>query len=411
MDPQNPDHEERFLIRERCRRHSTIVAALLGGSQLYCGLENEETRQSSDWDGALIVAKKLDIFGLVNRNRQALMDMFDMTSEEDPRLCVPDPMSERWDDFDAVRFVGYTESGTRKSVKILSLACFSGSKPSLNILSFKDKRVYEGLTADASRHYRNHQATRLEGSLCILHDQWIFQSEPDICAHGGNISCAAFGVTANLLMSGAWLLGETPHGHSVQTRLLNEHTLASGRHATTQSFARSLRFSLKYRQWLEQRLNFLNSSISIPARCGCVCNSSRFLYGSIPRTYTERLPERQSQIRRLPSDLQLSPTTHNPASEPPVTLSIFTSNSVKYIASLTSDSMVGSIIKVFCKRSKFQDQEIWGARQAALFYPLVQIPVVSLSGDLLYPFFEGWSEAERRLCSSKVLGVIGSKQK
>lgn len=98
--------------------------------------------------------KKLDIFGLVNRNQQALMDMFDMTSEEDPRLCVPDPMSKRWDDFNAVRFVGYTESGTKKSVKILSLACFSGSKPSSNILSFKDKRVYEGLTADASRYYR-----------------------------------------------------------------------------------------------------------------------------------------------------------------------------------------------------------------------------------------------------------------
>ena len=56
-----------------------------------------------------------------------------------------------------------------------------------------------------------------------------------------------------------------------------------------------------------------------------------------------------------------------------------------------------SAIEVFCKRSQFQEQEIRGAEQAALFYPQVQIPSISRSGFLLYPFFKGRTEAEHRL--------------
>ena len=167
MNPLHPYDGGQFLLRERCRRETTAVAALLGGSQIYRDPGSECPQHSSDWDGALLLARKLDIFALMNQHRQALMKMFDIIQEECPHLCVPDPSSDRWDDFDAVRFVGFTKAGSRKSVKILSQDYFLESKTAFNILSFKDKRVFKRSTSQATMYYRIHQATRLEdGPMC-----------------------------------------------------------------------------------------------------------------------------------------------------------------------------------------------------------------------------------------------------
>ena len=341
-----------------------------------------------------MLVRKLDIFILVNEHRQTLMEMFDIVREEYPRLCVPDPASERWDEFDAVRFVGFTKAGSKKSVKILSQEYFSGSKTALNILSFKDRRVYERSTSQATMYYKIHQATRLEDGQCILHDQWIFKPDPSYCAHGNDISPTSFGITADLLVSGTWLFGESSCGQLILKRLLQEYAAASNRHATVESLARFTRFSPKHRQWLAERLAALNASIALPNYCGCVYTRDCFVYGSTTSIHSKLPSERSSRVKLLPPDIPLSYKTENLPSRPNHTLPFFTSNSINDIITIPANSVEGSAIKVFCKRSNYQEQEVRGAQEAALFYPLVQIPSISLSGHLLYPLFVGRTEAE-----------------
>lgn len=396
MDSLYLDRGEKFLVRECCRRESTVVAALLGGSQIYRDSGSEHRQRSSDWDGVLLLATKLDIVALVNDHRQTLVEIFEITHEECPHFRVPDPSSENWDNFDAVRFVGFTNAGTRKSVKILSREYFSGPKTALNILSFKDKRVFEGSLLQATLYYRIHQATRLEDGLYILHDQWIFKPDPSFCVHGNDISPTSFGITADLLASGAWLFGETSCGQLIQTQLLEQYAAASNKHATLESFARFHKFSDSHRKWLGDRLAALNASIPVPIHCGCVYTSNCFAYGTTTDVHSKLPPQSRSRARCLPPDLRLSCEMDNPPSRPTSTLSIFTSNSENYVTTMPAMSVKDPAIEVFCKRSQFQEQEIRGAQQAALFYPQVQIPSISQSGHLLYPLFKGQSEAEHR---------------
>lgn len=90
-------------------REPDILGILLGGSVEYRHIWNGDLSGASDWDGAIFMATKLDIFELVNNNRQRLVNMFAIAQEECPAFYVPSPSSEAWPDFDAVRFVGYTE--------------------------------------------------------------------------------------------------------------------------------------------------------------------------------------------------------------------------------------------------------------------------------------------------------------
>lgn len=268
-----------FVALEWPIREPDILGILLGGSVVYRHIWNGDLSGASDWDGAIFMATKLDIFELVNNNRQRLVNMFAIAQEECPTFYVPSPSSEAWPDFDAVRFVGYTPFGLRKSIKILSMEYFSGSRTSLNILSFKDRRVFERLSSDGSRSYRVHQATRLEDGLHILHDQWVFRADPSYCAHGHELAHAAFGISTDLLMTGTWLHGGDTIERMVLNRLLQNYSALSQKHAMPDCFARSDQFDVGYRQWLAGRLETLNRLI--PLRCHCACESgdSRFLYG------------------------------------------------------------------------------------------------------------------------------------
>ncbi|KAL8847763.1 MAG: hypothetical protein Q9221_007211 [Calogaya cf. arnoldii] len=169
-------------LDDNCLEHPTIVAVLLGGSSIYRG-RDEGGR--ADWDGAIIVSKKLDIVQLVNEQRQRsnLMHILGIVEEEHPDLRVPDESSPHWNHFDCVRFAGFDRLQAKRSVKILSLDYFSEAKSSIHILSYKDKRVFEAFKPPGTRFYRVQQATRLEGGLYILHDQWVYTTPPSLCGH------------------------------------------------------------------------------------------------------------------------------------------------------------------------------------------------------------------------------------
>lgn len=272
-----------------------------------------------------------------------------------------------------------------------------GNETVLNILSFKDRRVYESLLSRNKSYYRIQQATCLESDLCILHDQWIFQAQTSFCMHGNSNSRTAFGVTADLILTGAWLFGEVSCRKIVQEKLLQAFTVAAKKPATVENFARCHRFSQNHLEWLDNRLKRSNPSIDLSDCCDCSETDSLFLYGtnsSIPAS--ARLGTR-SRIRYLPLKLAASGKIQETTAISQRAFSIFSSNSINRVAAVALGSDKYSVTKVFCKHSPSQAQEIWGAEQAALYFPLVQIPRLHASGCLLYPFFEGRSEAERRL--------------
>ena len=397
MDLWRAQYKRHQSLYEDLAGKVSLVAALLGGSQLYYASDSHDSRNISDWDGALFVAKKLDIVVLVNEYRQLLMDLLDVRNEEYPPLCVPGPSSSQWDKFHAVRFAGFTETGAKKSVKILSKDYFMENETHLNILSFKDRRVYESFALRNKFYYRIQQATCLENDLCILHDQWIFQAQNKVCVHGNINSRTAFGVTADLIMTGAWLFGEDFCGQFVQKKLLQAFTTAAKRPATVENFARCCRFSQSHVRWLGDRLKRLSPSIDLSDRCGCSETESLFLYGTNSNKPANTTLGTRSRIRCLPKELAVLGKIQEFTARPQRALSIFSSNSINLIATVALDSDKHSKIKMFCKHSPFQAQEIWGANQAALYFPLVQIPRLHASGYLLYLFFEGRSEAERRL--------------
>ena len=376
-----------------------IIAALLGGSNVYRPAEGDSHHRSKDWDGALIVARKIDIFTLVNEHKSALMAMLDIEREEHPSYQVPSPTIARWNDFDAVRFAGFTKAGEKKSVKILSMESFSSpTKTTLNILSFKDKRVFDSSTPQGNIYHRVQQASRIEDGLCILHDQLIFKAGTSFCAHGNDASLALFGPTADLLMSGVWIIGDATYGRSIQSSILRCYATIAGRHATIETMARFPRFSHAHRQRLSDRLLSLNTAIRIPGRCDCIDSDDAFLYGSNHTVASKIDWSERCQERRLPPDYQFNKEVVKSLQGPIIQPSIFSSNSMNWTITLPPPQGTDlEAVKLFCKRSIFAQHERAIAEQAAMFYPHIQVPSVAPSGDLLYPHFEGKSEAELRL--------------
>ena len=147
-----------FLQPTLLPQQPKVLAVLfLSGSRIYhdarpeypsdcdAGQQLQVMESLSDWDGAIVVDTKHDIFTLMNHHRSVLMGMLAIEQEGFPEmeLRVPAPDSTSWLDFDAVRFAGYDSSGAKRSVKVLSMAYFLQSRTSLNTLSRKDRRVYE----------------------------------------------------------------------------------------------------------------------------------------------------------------------------------------------------------------------------------------------------------------------------
>ena len=272
----------KFISLDRLPDLPTIKAVLLGGSSIDSAGKARDERYGRDWDGAIIVSTKLAILYLVNEQRRSLMEILGIVREEYPEFMVPDSSSSRWDQFDAVRFAGFDRLEIKRSVKILSLDYFSKPKASLNILSFKDKRVFEAFAPPGTRFYRVQQASRLEDGLVILHDQWVYAAPATVCVHGEEASFTAFGVTADLLVSGMWLHGHEPYGRLIQGQILASYSALSRRHVTTQSFAKCSQFSTKNISWFTKELTELHSLPGKPLKrlhCQCSFTGKRFLCG------------------------------------------------------------------------------------------------------------------------------------
>ncbi|KAL8355785.1 hypothetical protein RB601_001201 [Gaeumannomyces tritici] len=387
-----------FVDLNRVPALPAILAIFLGGSNLYSAKGNPENHHA-DWDGVIVVRTKLDIFTLVNQRRRDLLALLGIATEEMPEFSVPEPSSPLWDEFDALRIAGFTETHSKRSVKVLSLEYFWGPKSTLNILSYKDKRVYPADDLGTAKISRVQQATRLPSGLLVLHDQLVYQSPPTACVHGHKSSSASFGVTADLIVSGTCLFGNLSYGRQIKSRILSSYSAATQRHATIQSFARHTRFSTDFIDWLSKELSDLNrlDPLTLP-RPSCVCpcfpKNASFLYGTTNTTHELVVQDFSERAKRVPLVVfhlvqqGLFQSHQRPHS-------VFSSNSSTY--EVLVPAVEGDETKLFAKQSRHQLQEISGATTAAIYYPRIHIPRLTSSGNLLYPFFDGITEAELRM--------------
>lgn len=393
------DTGRQFISLDHRPNVPNIIAVLLGGSSIYRG--RDECR-GSDWDGAIVVSTKLEIVRLVNEQRSSLMAMLGIVQEECPELRVPDESSPDWDHFDCIRIAGFDRLQTKRSVKILSLDYFSEPRNSLRVLSFKDKRIFEAYRPPATRFYRVQQATRLEGGLFVLHDQWVYTA-PFTCVHEQDASFAAFGVTADLLVSGFWVQGHDPHGLLIQKYILARYTDISALYANAQTFAKSQRFSHEYCSWLAEELSTLYKQPDMPSerpRCQCCSVKRTFLCGEAITALGQHSTKPPAQSMILSSWSRDSSTQMKTLTSPKrreLPPSPFSSNSTAAEITLPAGTLGAKATRIFCKRCQYPEQEVQGALSAATFGLYVQLPYAMPSGELWYPFFEGKTESELRL--------------
>lgn len=184
----------------------------------------------------------------------------------------------------------------------------------------------------------------------------------------------------------------------MQKRILQNYVAKTHRYATIDNFARSHRFDIKYRQWLSDRLGALNSLIALPSSdCMCEFQGGMFLFGTTPGVYSNLSPDRRCRVKTLPLDAGSLRIDPNFLEERSSLHQVFSSNSVNGSLTVKPGSAACPSMVVFCKSSKFQEHEIRGAKQAALFYPIIQELVLAASGELLYPFLQARTEADHRL--------------
>lgn len=410
MDSLGYAISQRFLsLKDNCLDELGVIALVFSGSTLYHHAENGTLNHASDFDMALFVNSKDDIGSLLGSKRHLLMRVLCIVREEEPPLQLPIDTCPSYEQLDGVRFAGHDAAGLKRSVKILSLEYFRSSSRCINLLSRKDRRVYSGFTLDGFEADRFQQATKLDGGLVLLHDPWLFEKNgmqsPHDKRHGVR---AAFGVTADLLLTGLWFVGEDPFGRDVRRNIIDFASLRTGTaiESGNVSFARSPRFGKVYSDWLSNRWQ----SSTVRARsceeagdCEQPRTGPKFnFYGpmmDLSHLNRHRIPPNIAKLGSAQITLFLNEVAN---SDKIVNLpkTPFSSNSLTSTVALSCRYSEANQLKtvIFCKQTS-QDHlsaECQGALLAASFLPHVQHPR-EIQGRALYPWFSGRSEAELQL--------------
>ncbi|KAG7005780.1 hypothetical protein G7Y79_00018g045870 [Physcia stellaris] len=387
----------------RCGSNLDITGLLVGGSIVYQHIEHGTTDQARDWDGVMVVKSKADILELINisEKRSKLLSVVGIDVEEFSGLVCPSPSSPYWELFDGVRVSGHSRDGVKISVRILSEEHFRDPKAhGDNILSFKDRRIYEFASADGSTRWRVQQATRVDKHLAILHDDWAYLGNEELCEHGRDIKPTVFGVTADIVMTGLWVFEEENIGAVLVERLQHHYKRATGNPVQISTFAAHPRFGDWYRDWIKHRLGALGTSKDL-----CSCHSNTLFVHNKLGLQERCPPERwDSYVARLqpavekhlsqgikPTDVQT--TSHDNDRQ---RYEILSPNSQCQLWKVTSDDEKAASTLIFCKQSVHTTTESVGAEFAAQYYPRVQKPLVISKDKLIYPVFHGRTQAELR---------------
>ncbi|OTA90191.1 hypothetical protein M434DRAFT_14132 [Hypoxylon sp. CO27-5] len=404
-------------------RHPEILAIFLDISQFYrengapsppLQSNQEPQRRPRNWNSAIVVKTKDDIFTLVNEHRKDLMDIIGVVREQctETEFQVPSASSQLWPEFNAVRFAGYDQSSAKRSATILSLDYFSQSKTSLNILSYEDKRIYKVIQSgprSPTITYQIQQATLLPNQLYILHDQWVFQtSKPQ------NISSVTFGPTTDLLVSGACVVGRDQYGLEIKGKLLQHYSQISRQRATPASLGRKEGFTDIYVEWLNQEFDDACPTCNITEPLSTESedhtlspNQPLFSFGETKTIRMIPHHDFSSSANMLPLEVYKKFEDGLISENKTLYNQTRPSRPSPYTVTTTGDP--DTAIEIFCKEGyddkNYTRDEFKRAQSASVFYPRIQVPRISIArDDLLYPFFTGLGQASYRFAYNRVGG-------
>lgn len=329
----------------------------------------------------ILVHQKSDFLTLINGSncfRNEKMILCDFT--------VPGPTDPVWPYFDAIK-ITMLKSKTLKSITFLSLEAFCGPEQSrLNILATDDGRVSQGRHIDGTKITRIHQATCLSNSLVILHEGYVSSSTLTFCKHNRGLRSAVFSSNSQLLMTGKWNYHESTVETTVKTFLGLQLTRVSGQVRTNSS---------REQETVEQKHRI--EILDFKHHCECVPNVSEndVFFAEFANEYCHLPRVSEHLCNKLPDiDASITAMIERPF---PISPSPFALMSESGFIKLQSDE--GVELKVVWKRFHCKDKnqfEIKGSQYASMFYPFVQIPTEIISGELMYPFFNGESQFAKR---------------
>lgn len=390
-----------------------ICAILLGGSTVYRHNELGTLNAANDWDGVIIVQRKLDIVKLINQHRQELCNMLNIKIEEYAALRLPEPVDSLFPTFDGVRFVGWTEEGfVKKGVKILSFEhlnkiLMEDEPCRLNIISFKDVRMTRDHLKNGKTYFNIKQATCIDENLLILHESDICTARP--CKmHGECI--ATFDVTTDLLMTGLWLYeGVQNAGANISVGLFAKFYRVYKPHLTLTDFKRVLsrcdHFQPIYNTYLDSifetywKQMSLKSSFSQCGNDACL-NQINFIWGTA--WMSQGLIENSYIFKKHFKEIEpklLNISNKNNFLQTSEIVSTFSSNC--HCGQLESFPIAndGKPCSIFWKQTDHWMDEMQGARLVVQYYPCTRYPIGidPVLKILIYPFFKGNLLAERRL--------------
>ncbi|KAJ8133216.1 hypothetical protein O1611_g405 [Lasiodiplodia mahajangana] len=365
-----------------------ILAIVLGGSAVYYHAERSTLDQARDFDAAILVKSCEGIATLLRDKRPQLKKLLAMEREENPPwdLSAKDLQS-----VDGVRFAGWTSNDVKLSYKILSFESFSMSTGITNLLSKKDRRVYEGYTSEGWPTLRMQQATKINNHTVVLHDNWVLDST-FVFPTGSKKDSLVFGVTADLLLTGYWFRDLENTGDFIRRKVISYASERCSTGVCSPVFARDTRFQPLYRAWLASQLSRCTGFGSLRTRAhvtrapvhmsiaGPVVQSCHpFSYGSSTVSKLAVSTE-EEELRNASQHLERD-YVPNP----------FSSNSHTGVAEIMTmrDNESCHPLKVFFKTMTIENQrleeDIWGKITA--FYPFIQKPL-NLGSVACYPYLD-----------------------
>ena len=321
--------------------------------------------------GVLVVGDKLSICSLLD-DEPALSSLLEGLlphGHSKPQLPSSDQL---WSILDGARIDGSSRiAGPAAGVTLLSLNSFEMPRTSLNILSTGDSRVREQSHSHGSSSLYLYQCSRLSKNMSVVHEPYKFVTQSKMCRFGQ--THAACGPTTNVLLTGQWLYS------------------ADGVEDFIKGAIRRYYFVSDDTLNVCSGLKMAGSPGTESTDCVCAsCVSHHKVFYTVPNQRYCRLPER---LRNRCQQLRYSENVSVPVEQTQITSPFATNSTFGRFVSLT----VPVNENVFWKRCRFPQAEIEGSEEAVRFYSLVQRPIRAVTGELLYKYFEGTSQAEIRL--------------
>ncbi|KAI1324563.1 hypothetical protein F5Y16DRAFT_411939 [Xylariaceae sp. FL0255] len=379
---QNLEVCNRSFLRTDLSALGEILAVFLGGSRLYKQQAHtlHGSESTSDYDGILVVPTKKEIHSLLTTRdrRQTLAEVVGIEQAELADLEVPCPSSKLWSEFDAIGFAGRGADGDERSVKLLNLADIL-RKETINLLTFKDRRVFDAVSPGRSRTLIN-QTTILPNGLKIQHDQWVYATLSNEKEH----RFVAFGYMADLLLSSACVYDRDNYKRSIKKAIARLYYAKSEAPPTLHSFCRNDLFHPTYKIWLNRELASLYAPLIPNMSCsGAEARGDKWQVLLDLENASPRAPEISDETLRQFNNGNFITIEDD--------VPIISPDSSSFKARTENGA------EIFVKKTRFAQDEKNGARMAAIYFSRVAKPRISANGELIYPLFRGSTKSDIRL--------------